>query len=68
MLWNGSACWLAALSASGRLGLLQHRVAEAFVAEDALAFYFETFADEQILARLQQKNKLALRRPITFRS
>ena len=47
---------------------LNHRVAEAFVGEDALAYYFETFSDEQILARLQRKGKLGLRRPIRFRA
>jgi hypothetical protein len=44
----------------------EHKIAEAFVVEDAIALYLANFTDAQIVARLSQANKAGPRRPFAF--
>lgn len=43
-----------------------YKIAEAFVGEDALAYYLEAFSDEEIVTRLRRANRAGLRRPVSF--
>ena len=43
-----------------------YKIAEAFVGEDALAYYLAAFSDEEIVARLRRANRAGLRRPVSF--
>ena len=43
-----------------------YKIAEAFVGEDALAYYLEAFNDEEIVTRLRRANRAGLRRPVSF--